>query len=81
VRFLELIIWARIESRFVRVPRLKKLQFNPPMMPTLVDEPPAGRDWIHEVNMTATDADHPGEWYGARLYPARPRLDRKVSAR
>jgi ATP-dependent DNA ligase len=26
-----------------------RLKFIPPLMPTLVDQPPEGDDWIHEV--------------------------------
>lgn len=36
---------AAIESRLIRV-RVEKLKFIPPMMPTLVDQPPEAGDWI-----------------------------------
>lgn len=26
-----------------------RLKFIPPLMPTLVEQPPEGDDWIHEV--------------------------------
>jgi len=33
----------------VRPPNLPRIGFIPPLLPTLVDEPPAGDDWQHEI--------------------------------
>jgi hypothetical protein len=56
-----------------------RLKFIPPLMPTLVEQPPEGDDWIHEVNSTATALSSlsmktaPGY-----LHAQRPRLDDEV---
>ncbi|MBB6414249.1 hypothetical protein HNQ71_006958 [Mesorhizobium sangaii] len=31
-----------------------RLKFIPPLMPALVEKPPEGDEWIHEVSSTAT---------------------------
>lgn len=28
-----------------------RLKFIPPLMPTLVEKPPEGDDWIHEIEL------------------------------
>ena len=58
-----------------------RLSFIDFQLPTLVDDPPEGDDWIHEIKYDGyrTAARHPAR-RGARLHAARHRLEREVSA-
>jgi hypothetical protein len=38
------------------IPSAQKIDFIPPLAPTLVDEPPAGDNWIHGSSTTVPDA-------------------------
>lgn len=45
-----------------------RLAFIPPQLPTLVDEPPDGDDWIHEVKYDGYRTQIIIDWDGARTY-------------